>query len=91
VGFAEYPLRADSDGSSLSWEAMVDLADHALYQVKRNGRDGWAILRPGREHDPIEFLRTVRSDLDTAISDGRVMLRASWLSEKTERATGKNV
>jgi len=79
IGFAEYPLRAETQGSSLSWEAIVDLADHALYQVKANGRNGWATLRPDREKDPIEFLRAIRHDLDAALEDGRTRIAASWI------------
>lgn len=45
VGFAEYPLFRDSQGG-LDWQRMVELADQALYWVKRHGRDGWAAFRP---------------------------------------------
>jgi diguanylate cyclase (GGDEF)-like protein len=44
TGFAEYRL-AEPDGA-VSWESLVELADAALYWMKRNGRNGWAALRP---------------------------------------------
>ncbi|MEA5445004.1 diguanylate cyclase [Gammaproteobacteria bacterium AB-CW1] len=79
IGYAEFPLRSESDSASLSWEAIVDLADYALYACKNHGRNGWAVVRPGSEKDPIEFLRTVRNDLEAAVEDGRASLSASWL------------
>ncbi|MCP1728181.1 diguanylate cyclase (GGDEF)-like protein [Natronospira proteinivora] len=81
IGFSEYPLMPETQGRSLSWEAIVDLADHALYQVKNHGRNGWAVVRPGDETDPIEFLRRVRKDLDTALAEGQAILSASWLKQ----------
>lgn len=40
VGFAAYPP-APGHPSALDWPAVVDLADAALFVVKRHGRDGW--------------------------------------------------
>jgi diguanylate cyclase (GGDEF)-like protein len=71
AGFAEYPLDS-SDAPGLSWEAMVDIADHALYEVKQAGRNGWGVLRPGTERDPLELLRIIRRDLRSAIDSGAV-------------------
>lgn len=46
IGLSEYPLFRRTDGEPLGWETMVELADQALYHVKRHGRDGWAMFRP---------------------------------------------
>lgn len=46
VGLSEYPLFQTPAGQPLGWEAMAELADQALYRVKRSGRDGWALFRP---------------------------------------------
>jgi diguanylate cyclase (GGDEF)-like protein len=40
IGFAAYPL-APAHPAALDWTATVELADAALYVVKRGGRDGW--------------------------------------------------
>lgn len=45
VGLSQYPHARD-DGAQLGWEAMIELADEALYYVKANGRNGWASFRP---------------------------------------------
>lgn len=76
VGYAEYPLTAAGDGPS--WEGVVDLADRALYEVKDNGRNGWAVLRPGPGVDAPELLHRVRAGLATALASGEVVLEASW-------------
>jgi diguanylate cyclase (GGDEF)-like protein len=45
IGLVEYPLFSDGE-TSLDWEQLVELADRALYRVKRAGRNGWGAYRP---------------------------------------------
>lgn len=45
IGLVEHPLFFDAQGT-LEWEQLLELADRALYHVKRNGRNGWAAYRP---------------------------------------------
>ncbi|WP_341969499.1 two-component regulator propeller domain-containing protein [Roseateles sp. PN1] len=40
LGFACFPL-APAAPTALDWTQVIDLADAALYQVKRGGRNGW--------------------------------------------------
>src|SRR5690348_13575550 len=45
IGFALMPfLCADPD--YMSWEEVVDVADHCLYVAKRSGRDAWVGVLP---------------------------------------------
>ena len=38
-------------GSGLGNEALIHLADQAMYQVKTNGKDGFAVWRGESEHN----------------------------------------
>ncbi len=67
VGVVEYPFIA-RDPDALDWEALVSLADRALYIVKSSGRNGWALLRPGKAFDASQTLEHVRENPDAAIS-----------------------
>ena len=40
IGFCSFPL-APAHPRALDWSATLRLADAALYEVKRSGRDGW--------------------------------------------------
>jgi diguanylate cyclase (GGDEF)-like protein len=40
LGLCQYPLLQGGD-DSLHWEHLLELADSALYRVKRGGRNGW--------------------------------------------------
>jgi diguanylate cyclase (GGDEF)-like protein len=42
IGYALLPFNPENDVIDLTWQEAVDLADKALYQVKANGRNGWA-------------------------------------------------
>lgn len=44
MGLAEH--RVEAINEALTWDQLVDLADAALYWIKRHGRDGWAVLTP---------------------------------------------
>ncbi len=58
AGFAKYDMPSQTPASS--WERPVELADAALYWMKQNGRNGWALLQP-----------TLALDLDTALAPGK--------------------
>ena len=51
VGFAAFPL-APAHPAALDWTAVVDLADAALFVVKREGRDGWLGLLRAEAAEP---------------------------------------
>ena len=73
VGLSEYPLFRDK-GAPLGWEAMVELADQALYHVKRNGRDGWALFRPTPTTQMETLMADLQRDLARLLRDGGLEL-----------------
>lgn len=76
IGFAAYPFH-ESFPSWISWEKVVDMADHGLYLVKENGRNGWAGLKDGpaltADQDPSALL----GDLPAALREHRLILQSS--------------
>lgn len=44
IGLCPYPLLPSAD-QTLQWEHLLDLADRALYRVKREGRNGWGLYQ----------------------------------------------
>lgn len=76
IGLADYPVFSD-DRLPLGWEATVELADLALYYVKRHGRNGWAAFRPTARTDPGSLLQELRSDSEGMIRAGRIEILSS--------------
>lgn len=74
IGIASWPIGA---GDRVDWEAALQLADAALYQAKRRGRDRACVLRylprPVRLHHVQDVLRHT----DQAIAEGRLHLTES--------------
>jgi diguanylate cyclase (GGDEF)-like protein len=85
VGLAGYPLF--NVERQPGWEQMVDLADAALYWVKRHGRDGWAALQPAPGTDPAALLRDLHEDVDSLIGSGRVQVLSSHSPSEAEPST----
>lgn len=61
IGLVEYPLFSDAE-TSLDWEQLVELADRALYRVKRAGRNGWGAYRPRPEVAMSGIVEALRFD-----------------------------
>lgn len=75
VGLAGYPMpQLDPQPG---WERMVDLADAALYWVKRHGRDGWARLELAPGSDPVVLLRQLNEDMAQLVASGQVRIVGS--------------
>ncbi len=71
LGFAPYPLRNSPDQG---WEWSLKLADHAMYQAKREGRDGWFGFGEGQQ----EITNTYgRLDVDKLEKEGKLRRLAS--------------
>ncbi|MGY3265386.1 diguanylate cyclase (GGDEF)-like protein [Lysobacter sp. HA35] len=68
VGLSQYPIVRTDDGARFGWEAMIELADQALYYVKTNGRNGWASFRPTPLTDLRELVDNMHRDLSAMLN-----------------------
>jgi diguanylate cyclase (GGDEF)-like protein len=66
VGVAEYAIARDAR-HRLGWEQTVEMADAALYWVKRNGRDGWAQLIPTEHANVAALVRSLQAGAEALI------------------------
>jgi diguanylate cyclase (GGDEF)-like protein len=74
IGYAELPADTNDVSLNADWEPVVELADRALYLVKRSGRDGWALLKAGEQLDSGTLLEALREDLQGCIDRGQVSI-----------------
>jgi diguanylate cyclase (GGDEF)-like protein len=81
IGYAELPPRATDPVHAIDWEAVVEMADQALYRVKQTGRNGWAILRPASGTDLGTITHAGRGAMDDALHDNRVILISGKVSD----------
>lgn len=68
VGMAEYRLATHRQGP-VAWEAMIELADFAMYHVKHNGRDGWVVFKPAERADIPRLLEALQVDPARVFAD----------------------
>jgi diguanylate cyclase (GGDEF)-like protein len=76
IGFAAHPLAPDWP-SALDWTRSVDLADAALYIVKRGGRNGWYGLLQAEAADAQSLVLAASGPLGSWIAAGGLQVRAS--------------
>ena len=74
IGYSELPPRRDDPVDAIDWEAVVEMADQALYRVKQTGRNAWAILRPTPGIDLGAVFHKGRDAMNDAVHNGRVTL-----------------
>ena len=82
VGFAQQALVGSEP--ALHWEQMVELADAALYWVKHNGRNNWAVLQPAPGVSLDALVEQLRGGAQGAIDEGAAFITTG---EPAERAT----
>jgi diguanylate cyclase (GGDEF)-like protein len=85
IGFSMYPF-SPTRTSSLSWEQVVTVADHAAYAAKRNGRNAWVGVVGTRKCSWEELTRT-NVNLPALAQQGVVEIKSSL--EKIEEFTEK--
>lgn len=76
VGFCCFPLSSAHPGA-LSWGDTVNLADSALYSVKRGGRNGWFGLLAARNSSPDGLRSNARWPLEEWHRSGELDTAAS--------------
>ncbi|NCT83371.1 MAG: diguanylate cyclase [Comamonadaceae bacterium] len=73
VGFIAFPLCAALP-RALDWRAAVDLADTALYQAKKSGRDAWVGLLDASAASETQLRQDARGPLADWAASGRLTL-----------------
>jgi diguanylate cyclase (GGDEF)-like protein len=73
IGLVEYPAACDAQ-RVMSWEQLIELADRALYAVKRRGRNGWAFYRPAPTLEVSRLLELLRADETEFANSGEIEL-----------------
>jgi diguanylate cyclase (GGDEF)-like protein len=78
VGFAAFPLAPQLPGA-LDWSAVVDLADAALYAVKRAGRNGSLGVLSAKASSAEGLRQAARQPLADWAASGELVLAGSIL------------
>lgn len=79
VGYALYPFHED-EASLLGWELVLTLADHALFEAKKRGRDRVCGMSPGETPwtDAAAARSLLESDFERALTQDLVSIE-EWL------------
>jgi diguanylate cyclase (GGDEF)-like protein len=84
IGFAAFPLVPNSVKQP-SWEAVVDLADQALYVAKESGRNAWVGLLKTSEiqefDGPAKLRNLAEQCLENLVHSTSVNVQAVWQSQ----------
>ncbi|HEY2347133.1 MAG TPA: sensor domain-containing diguanylate cyclase [Xanthomonadaceae bacterium] len=73
IGLSEYRTFRDAP-HTLGWEQAVELADAALYWVKNNGRNGWAILRPTADAVGADLMQSLQAGAQALIDNPHLVI-----------------
>lgn len=66
----------------ITWEQTINLADHALYAAKNNGRDAWICIYEESIQDPKSFYTQAISSLDIMLNSHQIACHSSFPPDK---------
>jgi diguanylate cyclase (GGDEF)-like protein len=76
VGFTYYPFVPEVP-NLLTWEQVLDIADHCLYAAKRGGRDAWVGLYPTFEGDAQRIRAGMPGEIQALLESGDIATSSS--------------
>lgn len=76
IGACPFPLDPRST-DAVSWETSLEIADQALYAVKKSGRNGWAFVDHAADGPALDNTFDVSRGLGKWIAEGRLRFDAS--------------
>ncbi|WMS85661.1 diguanylate cyclase [Pleionea litopenaei] len=77
IGFSAYPF-FEQEAHALTWEQTVELADHALYFVKQNGRNGWACFQPTEKTQVNStIISQIKENLGQLVANEQIQIKTS--------------
>lgn len=76
LGFAPFPF-SPGEPRAVSWEAVVDAADAALYAAKHSGRNAWVGVDPAPGRSAAEVAASLATAPGRAAATGAVVIASS--------------
>ena len=76
IGLVAMPL-VPGQPQAVAWPEVVELADLALLQAKRSGRNGWAVLQATARTRPEGLLHRAQASLAAVLASGELRLSSS--------------
>ena len=77
VGVAPFPFDR-TQRELITWQKVLDIADHALYTVKESGRNGWVVLFGGEAPAPPDVLTKLREEPREILRAGSLRMESSF-------------
>lgn len=84
LGLVTVPF-VNGDFSKISWQKCLNIADHAMYAAKENGRNAWVAIFANQAEVESNLYEVVLQDPDSLRKSGKIDCPSSFPEEKQWR------